>query len=239
MSDNLADIWKIKRRGKRDCARHKELLKDAIKKNSKDIITRYDLITTDGDKKVKIPIRFLDHYRFKYGSKNDESSVGQGLSGKPGSKYRYSNKQGDKSAGPAGQGSEKHYYEDEVTIDEMVDILLEDLNLPWLQPNEKQEIESENEDQVFGANILRKSLEAPMRQMARNSGESEDLIINLVEGEADNHGYDFRNGKLINMLEGGIIDPAKVIRVALQNAVSVASTLITTNNAIVEVKDES
>ena len=101
------------------------------------------------------------------------------------------------------------------------------------------EIESENEDQVFGANILRKSLEAPMRQMARNSGESEDLIINLVEGEADNHGYDFRNGKLINMLEGGIIDPAKVIRVALQNAVSVASTLITTNNAIVEVKDES
>jgi len=101
------------------------------------------------------------------------------------------------------------------------------------------EIETENEDQKIGADIIRKSLEAPLRQMARNSGESADLILNLVEGVAQDHGYDFKTGKLINMLEGGIIDPAKVTSIALQNAVSVASILITTNNAIVEVANES
>ena len=60
MSKNLSDIWNLKKRGKRDSDRHKELLKKAIKQNSKEIITQYDLVTTDGDKKVKIPIRFLD-----------------------------------------------------------------------------------------------------------------------------------------------------------------------------------
>ena len=69
MSKNLSDIWDLKKRGKRDSARHKELLKKAIKENSKEIITQYDLVTTDGDKKVKIPIRFLDHYKFKFGNK--------------------------------------------------------------------------------------------------------------------------------------------------------------------------
>jgi chaperonin GroEL len=96
------------------------------------------------------------------------------------------------------------------------------------------EIDSENEDQAYGANIIRKSLEAPLRQMARNSGESEDMIINYVEAEPDAHGYDFRKRKIINMFKGGIVDPAKVTRVALQNAVSVVSTLITTSNAIIK-----
>ena len=98
----------------------------------------------------------------------------------------------------------------------------------------KFKIDAENEDQTYGANIIRKSLESPIRQMSRNSGESEDLILNLVEQETHNYGYNFRSRKLINMLEGGVVDPAKVIRVALQNAISVASTLITTNNAIAQ-----
>jgi chaperonin GroEL len=101
------------------------------------------------------------------------------------------------------------------------------------------EVEIENEDQKIGADIIRKSLESPMRQMARNSGESEDLVLNLIENEEEPYGYNFKSGKLINMLEAGIIDPAKVTRVALQNAVSVASMLITTSNAIVEVANES
>ena len=100
------------------------------------------------------------------------------------------------------------------------------------------EIESENEDQGFGANIVRRSLEAPVRQMARNSGESEDLTLKAILDAEENHGYDFRNASVVDMLKSGIIDPAKVTRVALQNAVSVASTLITTNNAIVEIRDE-
>jgi len=95
-------------------------------------------------------------------------------------------------------------------------------------------IEAENEDQELGAQIVRKSLEAPLRQMARNAGQPEDIILNLVKNKSDEYGYDFNTEKMVNMLESGIIDPAKVTRTALQNAVSVASILITTNNAIVE-----
>ena len=64
---SLSDIWKLKQRGKRDSDRHKKLINDAIKKNGKDLITEYNIITSDGDKKIKIPIRFLDRYKFKYG----------------------------------------------------------------------------------------------------------------------------------------------------------------------------
>lgn len=95
-------------------------------------------------------------------------------------------------------------------------------------------ISAENEDQRLGAEIVRVALEAPVRQMARNAGESEDLVLSLIKKEPDSHGYDFSTGEIVPMLERGIIDPAKVTRVALQNAVSVASTLITTSNAIVE-----
>ena len=96
------------------------------------------------------------------------------------------------------------------------------------------EIEHENEDQKYGANIVRKSLEAPIRQMALNCGESQDLIVSAVEKQQENYGYDFKTGKLVDMLKNGIIDPAKVTRTALENSVSAASTLITTSNAIVE-----
>tara|TARA_B100000287_G_scaffold13730_1_gene13891 strand:+ start:21020 stop:22594 length:1575 start_codon:yes stop_codon:yes gene_type:complete len=97
-------------------------------------------------------------------------------------------------------------------------------------------IEPDNEDQDIGANIIRKSLEAPIRQMALNSGDSADLIINdIVRSEDDGSGWDFKKGTLVEMLSEGIIDPAKVTVVALQNAVSVSSTLLTTSNAILEV----
>ena len=95
-------------------------------------------------------------------------------------------------------------------------------------------IESENEDQLFGANVIRKSLEAPIRQMSINCGESADLIIHQISNCDTSCGYDFKSGQLVNMLESGIVDPAKVTRIALENSVSAASTLITTSNAIVE-----
>jgi len=96
------------------------------------------------------------------------------------------------------------------------------------------ELELENGDQVYGSNVIRKSLEAPLRQMARNAGVSEDIVLSNIETEEETRGHNFRTGEIVDMLETGIIDPAKVTRVALRNAVSVASTLITTSNAIVE-----
>ena len=73
-----------------------------------------------------------------------------------------------------------------------------------------------------------------MRQMAINAGESSDLIVARVSREENNWGYDFATRELEDMIEFGIIDPAKVTRCALQNAASAAGTLITANYAIVE-----
>jgi len=96
-------------------------------------------------------------------------------------------------------------------------------------------ITTENEDQQFGVDIVAAAIKEPLRQMAINCGLSPDLILNLVETNAGNTGYNFRNNSIVDMLEDGIIDPVKVTRVALQNAASAAGTLITTSHAIVEI----
>jgi len=95
-------------------------------------------------------------------------------------------------------------------------------------------VEVDNEDQRLGVEILKKAAYEPIRQMANNAGESADLIINKVESADDCLGYDFKDNTIVDMLEAGIIDPTKVTRSAITNAVSVASVLITTNHAIVE-----
>ena len=70
--------------------------------------------------------------------------------------------------------------------------------------------------------------------MAINAGESPDIVQTIVDRLEDNNGFDFRNRTNCNLVENGIIDPVKVTRCALQNAVSAAGTLITTNCAIVQ-----
>jgi chaperonin GroEL len=94
-------------------------------------------------------------------------------------------------------------------------------------------VETDNEEQAIGAKIILDAIEEPLRQMAKNAGKSPDLIVDRVRVLEENHGYNFMNDTVVNMLDEGIVDPAKVTRCALQNAVSVASTLITTSHAIV------
>ena len=96
-------------------------------------------------------------------------------------------------------------------------------------------VEVENEDQEFGVEVVRDSLSAPARQMAVNCGLSADLVIAQIQEAPENFGYNFRDFLLVDMIEAGIIDPAKVTRTALQNAASAAGTLITTSHAIVQV----
>ena len=97
-------------------------------------------------------------------------------------------------------------------------------------------IDAANEGESLGASIIRQSLEAPARQIAENADQSADMILYSLreKSESFEFGWDFVNNKMDNMFSAGIVDPAKVTRVALQNAVSVASTLITTSNAVVE-----
>jgi len=97
------------------------------------------------------------------------------------------------------------------------------------------EVDVENEDQQLGVEIVKNAVFEPLRQMAKNSGESPDLIVAAIQEESAHRGYNFRTCEIVDMLELGIIDPTKVTRCALQNAASAAGTLITTSHAIVEV----
>ena len=96
-------------------------------------------------------------------------------------------------------------------------------------------VTTDNEEQALGAKIVLRACEAPLRTMARNAGESEDLIIEKIINSEDDMCYDFLNRKIINAFQTGVIDPKKVTRCALQNAASAAGTLLTTSHAIVKV----
>jgi len=188
--DSLSDIWKLKRRGKRDSARHKELVKRAIRKNGKDLITEYDVIRSDGDKKIKVPVKYLDRYRFKYGRIKDNQEVGQGLDGKKGDKYKIGKgpSQQGKGQGAGNEDGEK-YYDAEVSINEVVDILLEELDLPWMEPKGATQIESELEE---FSSIEKKGI-MPNLDIKRTL--IQNLIRNAAKGDAkvgEFHQDDFR-----------------------------------------------
>jgi chaperonin GroEL len=93
----------------------------------------------------------------------------------------------------------------------------------------------ENDDQKVGIDIVRRALRAPARQIFVNAGEDGSIIVGklLEKGDA-NHGFDAQNGTYVDMVKAGIIDPAKVVRLALQGAASVAGLLVTTEVMVAE-----
>ena len=97
---------------------------------------------------------------------------------------------------------------------------------------------SEIADEQVGINIILRALEEPIRQIAFNAGVEGSIIIDKVKSSEEGIGYDALNGQYINMVENGIVDPAKVTRTALQNAASVASTFLTTEAAVVDLPEK-
>ena len=94
-------------------------------------------------------------------------------------------------------------------------------------------------DEKIGVEIVRRSLEEPMRQIAFNAGAEPSVVVERVKKETDvNVGYDASTGSFIDMLKAGIIDPTKVTRSALQNAASIASLLLTTEALISEIPEK-
>jgi chaperonin GroEL len=90
-----------------------------------------------------------------------------------------------------------------------------------------------NDDEQTGIEIIRTAIQAPLRQIAMNAGVSPDIVVNAVMNDSK-IGYDARNDSYVDMLSAGIIDPAKVTRVALENAASIAGIFLTTECAIVD-----
>jgi chaperonin GroEL len=95
-------------------------------------------------------------------------------------------------------------------------------------------LKSDNPDIQAGINIVSKALEAPLRQIVENAGVEGSIVVGKVLEKSGNFGFDAQNEQYVDMVEAGIIDPTKVVRVALQDAASVAALLITTEAMVAE-----
>ena len=96
-------------------------------------------------------------------------------------------------------------------------------------------VKGDNEDQEAGINIIRRALQAPIRQIAENAGVEGSIVVgNVTAHRSPSYGYDAQTGEYGDLIAKGIIDPAKVVRVALQDAASVAGLLVTTEAMVAE-----
>lgn len=129
--------WSLQRKGVIDQERHKERVKEAIRKNLGSIVSNESIILSDGRKTVKVPIRSLDEYKFRFdhhkrkhvGQGDGQSKVGDVIAheAQPG------NGSGKGGGGPAGDAAGQEYYETEVNIDDIAALIFEDLQLPFLE----------------------------------------------------------------------------------------------------------
>ena len=102
-----------------------------------------------------------------------------------------------------------------------------------------EKLTAANLDEVTGIQIVSKAIEAPLRTIVENAGGEGSVVINKVlEGKGD-FGYDAKNDVYVDMLKAGIIDPKKVTRVALENAASVAGMILTTECALIDIKEDA
>ncbi len=100
-------------------------------------------------------------------------------------------------------------------------------------------LHNDNADVQAGINIVLKALEAPIRQIAENSGVEGSIVVNkITENKSETYGFDAQTEEYVDMLDKGIVDPAKVVRAALQDAASVAGLLVTTEAMIAELPKE-
>jgi hypothetical protein len=135
--------WSLHRKGAVDQERHKEKIREAIKKNLGDIVSEESIILSDGKKVLKVPIRSLDEYRFRYdpgrqnhaGQGDGSSEVGDVVASDP--------QPGRGRRGEAGEEPGYDYYEADITIDELASMIFEDLGLPFLEEKKLAEMETE------------------------------------------------------------------------------------------------
>jgi uncharacterized protein len=138
------DDWSLHRKGLADQARHKQKVKEAIKRNLADIVSEQSIITSDGKKLVRVPIRTLEQYKFRF-DPNDKRGVGQGDGDtKVGDVLeKYGKGQGQGNGPQAGEQPGIDFYEAEITVDELAGLVFEDLQLPNLEEKRLKELQSE------------------------------------------------------------------------------------------------
>jgi uncharacterized protein len=174
--------WSLHRKGPADQARHNEKVKEAIRQNLPDIISEQSIITSDGKKIVKVPIRSLELPRFRFdrgrkkhaGQGQGDSKVGDVVGQEPGGQQG----QGPGKGKQAGDVPGIDYYEAEITVDELAALVFEDLGLPFLKPKGHAIVESE--DVRFDE--VRKT--GPMSNLDKRRTIRENLMRNAKSGRA-------------------------------------------------------
>jgi chaperonin GroEL len=101
-----------------------------------------------------------------------------------------------------------------------------------------EKLASDNDDEATGISIVKRALEEPLRQIIANAGGEGSIIVQKVKEGKDDFGYNARTEVFENLIKSGVIDPTKVSRVALENAASVAGMILTTECALVEIKEK-
>jgi len=172
--------WSLQRKGIIDQERHKERVKEAIRKNLGSIVSNEAIILSDGKRTVKVPIRSLDEYKFRFDHRK-RKHVGQGDGktkvGDVIARESQPGKGPGKGGGPAGQEAGAEYYEAEINIDELAALIFEDLHLPFLEEKAKKAVPSKttrfNEIRRTGvmANLdKRRMILENIRRNAREAG---------------------------------------------------------------------
>lgn len=176
MASTSQHDWSLHRKGPADQSRHQEKIKEAIRQNLPEIIAEEAIITSDGKRLIKVPIRSLEEYRFRFdpyqgervGQGEGDSQVGDVLGRRPG--------RGD-GAG-AGNGDGLDMYEAEVTVDDLAELIFADLGLPDLRPKTTREVPTEA---VKYTDVRRKG---PMANLDRRRTMMENLKRNARAGHA-------------------------------------------------------
>jgi len=135
------DDWSLHRKGQLDQERHKEKVKEAIKNNLADLVSEEAIIMSDGKDKIKVPIRSIEQYRFRF-NYDQQEHVGQGKgTPKPGDVLAQDGAQnGAGAGGEAGDSPGEDVYEAEISIDELAELVFADLSLPNLKPKIAEQI---------------------------------------------------------------------------------------------------
>jgi uncharacterized protein len=168
--------WSLHRKAPQDQARHNEKVREAIKSNLADIVAEEAIVTSDGNRAIKVPIRSLELPHFRYdtnrkdhlGQGNGDSQVGDVIGQQPGD--------GPGKGKGAGDQPGMDYYEAEITIDELADLLFEDMGLPNLEQKQAQQIEST----IIRFNDIRKS--GPMSSLDKRRTVMENIRRNARNG---------------------------------------------------------
>jgi sporulation protein YhbH len=135
----MSDIpWDLRRRALKDSIRHDARVKEAIRQHLKELIAEETIITSDGQKLVKIPLRYLEQYRFRFGQ------LGVGTGQGPGNVGDVIAREGERGEGGEQPGDQpgEQVYEAEISVEELTRMMLEDLALPWLEDKEQRELTS-------------------------------------------------------------------------------------------------